>query len=750
MQLMCGTKIRVPAGYRVSRYCTMVEKMHKGGWLMSDNVTKIIKPGRQRVVSVVRSLSHADLQLQSILKTNKATKNVVVQAYNNLQHHAIIKVLENISIDELNRDKSGIRISALKNAGYTNIRQLCGLSLYHLMNISGIGEDGANKIVRRVHELELHAKRLAKVRLQTKDKNSDATQIVVAIAVMMNTRQIVKQADTIYSANHNDLTVNIKSAKKLGSTIRWWFTSKEKKMSRIASLVYLEGIINQGFASEAQSLASSFSTIKGQQNSTTAWTNFEVNNAPFYALLEQIVGTSVISDKTFIGLPEKLVKSVEAFPLDMSLMYATLRDYQVFGAKYLLHQNRTLLGDEMGLGKTIQAIAAMAHLTVQGKNHFIVVAPVSVMINWIREINQHSALEPVKLYGNHRQQVFKNWCKKGGVAVTTYETISRLNIPNYLKIDMLVVDEAHYVKNPDALRTKFLMHFAAHSDNVVFMTGTPLENKVDEMVFLISMLNREVARQTETMKSLVTAPGFRQTIAPVYLRRVRDDVLSELPDKTEKEDWCFLTPCEEKVYKQTLLSRSPMQVRQVSWNVPDIADSSKAVRLLEICKEAEENGRKIIVYSFFLDTIAKIRTMLGAKCFGPISGSVPATRRQEIIDEFSKAKIGSVLVCQIIAGGIGLNIQSASVVVICEPQWKPSSENQAISRVYRMGQSKDVMVHRLLAAETVDERILEILKGKAETFDAFADESVVDSASKTLNESKAMSAIIQSEIKKYG
>jgi SNF2 family DNA or RNA helicase len=207
---------------------------------------------------------------------------------------------------------------------------------------------------------------------------------------------------------------------------------------------------------------------------------------------------------------------------------------------------------------------------------------------------------------------------------------------------------------------------------------------------------------------------------------------------------------EEDVYKRSLLSGNHMLVRQVSWNVADIANSSKANRLLEICEEAGEDGRKLLVFSFFLDTIAKVQGLLGEKCFGPITGSVAASRRQEMVDAFSAAAPGSVLLCQIIAGGVGLNIQSASVVVICEPQWKPSTENQAISRAYRMGQSKEVMVHRLLADETVDERILEILKGKAGIFDAFADESATDAAAKGISESKAMSAIIQGELEKYG
>ena len=128
----------------------------------------------------------------------------------------------------------------------------------------------------------------------------------------------------------------------------------------------------------------------------------------------------------------------------------------------------------------------------------------------------------------------------------------------------------------------------------------------------------------------------------------------------------------------------------------------------------------------------------------PINGSVPPQRRQEIIDEFDKAPAGTVLLAQIQSGGTGLNIQSASVVVICEPQFKPSIENQAISRAYRMGQSRNVLVHRLLGDDTVDEKITQLLEQKQAMFDAFADESAVGQESLALDE-RTFAKLMQEE-----
>ncbi|MCI6716085.1 MAG: SWF/SNF helicase family protein [Mollicutes bacterium] len=173
-------------------------------------------------------------------------------------------------------------------------------------------------------------------------------------------------------------------------------------------------------------------------------------------------------------------------------------------------------------------------------------------------------------------------------------------------------------------------------------------------------------------------------------------MLSELPDKIESEEWCTLDSEEENIYEESIMNRKYQDARRVSWNVNDLNKSSKASRLKEIVEDAEKEGRKVLVFSFFLDTINKIYNFLKNKCLFPINGSVSVDMRQQIVDEFNKAPAGTVLLAQINTGGTGLNIQAASVIVMCEPQYKPSIENQAISRAYRMGQSRNVLVYRLL------------------------------------------------------
>lgn len=460
-----------------------------------------------------------------------------------------------------------------------------------------------------------------------------------------------------------------------------------------------------------------------------------------------------INDDLMYGLPEDLAREVQEECFFPDGLLCELRRYQEWGVKYALHQERILLGDEMGLGKTVQAIATMVSLRNTGGTHFVVVCPASVITNWCREIRKMSLLSVTKIHGTGRKAALQSWIKSGGVAVTTYETTAYFELPEDFKFKMLVVDEAHYIKNPEARRSINVKNISMHAERLLFMTGTALENKVEEMISLIRILQPRIASQIQGMVFMSAAPQFRKAVAPVYYRRKREDVLTELPDLIESKEWCSLSHNEELAYEHAVLSKNYAEARRVSWNVDDLRDSSKASRLLELVEEAESEDRKVIVFSFFLDTIRKVTMLLGKRCTNPINGAVTPQRRQEIIDEFDKAPAGTVLVAQIQSGGTGLNIQSASVVVLCEPQFKPSIENQAISRAYRMGQTRNVLVYRLLCEDTVDEKIMSTLESKQAIFDAFADKSVAAAESQEIDD-RTFGNIIKEEIDrinaKYG
>ena len=193
----------------------------------------------------------------------------------------------------------------------------------------------------------------------------------------------------------------------------------------------------------------------------------------------------------------------------------------------------------------------------------------------------------------------------------------------------------------------------------------------------------------------------------------------------ESNEWCTLEGEEKEAYEEDIMNSDYSHARRLSFNIKSLQNSSKGKRLLEIVNDATDENRKVLVFSYFLDTLQAVKQLVGNRCIRVIDGSVSTDERQHIIDQFNNALGGSVLICQISTGGTGLNIQSASVVIICEPQFKPSTENQAISRSYRMGQARKVLVYHLLAKDTIEEGIIALLESKRRLFDAYADKSAI-------------------------
>ena len=652
-------------------------------------------------------------------------------------------ILETISVDELNREKKGVRVKLLHDAGLHTIADLLRANPFQISSINGISPEGAQEIKRAAAAIADTAQKGAKIRLSADDKNPRSTALVTALCKYKRVMPALNAAAQFRAYYDSALTQAIEAAKPAAGSIRWMFASSATKAEADSACATLTQILSQ------ENLAPVNEAIQNAQRFTyttakDAWDDYSRDSITYVNLLETVEPDRVGSGEGIYGLPEDLAQTIADVVLELTGLRCTLRRYQEWGVKYAVAQRRILLGDEMGLGKTVQAIAAMVHLRNQGAAHFAVVCPASVLTNWCREIAKHSDLSVFKVHGSGKETALRDWISNGGVAVTTYETTAAIELPVNLKLTMLTVDEAHYIKNPSAQRTVNVKRLCARAERLLFMTGTALENRVGEMATLIEILNPDVAREIQPMISLSSAPRFREAVAPVYYRRKREDVLTELPELVESCEWCDLLPKEKQIYREAIAEQNFMAARRVSWNVDDPADSSKARRLLEIVEDAREQERKVLIFSFFLGTVSKIAEMLGDSCMEPITGSVAPNRRQEIIDEFDKAPAGASLVAQIQSGGTGLNIQSASVVIMCEPQLKPSIENQAISRAYRMGQARSVLVYRLLCDDTVDERIMDILRAKQKEFDAFADES--KAAEDTLElDNASITAIMQAE-----
>lgn len=497
-------------------------------------------------------------------------------------------------------------------------------------------------------------------------------------------------------------------------------------------------------------------------NNTEVWDHYVYNAPAYYAILEQIFGEEKSLEELDIlkrssDLPNKILDKMDNFIINSNGLNGVLRKWQRSAVKYALIQKRVLIGDEMGLGKTLISIGAMVHLANYKKNKFVVICPTSLMINWKREIEKFSGIKVHYAHGkNVRDIAVEKWKSDGGVLLTTYGTCKKLDIFKEI-ITMLTIDEAHYAKNPKAKRSKIVYDLSQNSEYVLFLTGTPIENKVQEMVNLIYILQPIIADEIENKGLEFGNPiRFREVVAPVYLRRTKEDVKLELPKLTQIEEWSSLSSVEAGHYHQEVARGNFMGMRQCAWLGGTLNKSPKLKRLSELLKEAKENNEKVIIFTFFLKVIKVIQRTFPEYIVGVINGSVPSKERQNIIDHFSKSLDKHVLVTQIATASLGLNIQSANMIIFCEPQIKPSYETQAIARAYRMGQVNNVTVYRLLTENSIDERMMELLDTKQQVFDDFADKSNMTETEnmrkkyEDISEFKISKKIIELERKKLG
>ncbi len=456
-----------------------------------------------------------------------------------------------------------------------------------------------------------------------------------------------------------------------------------------------------------------------------AWQRFIDRGGDFYAELERLTGRVGPADAMRGGLAAEIVERVERQELDESLLVGTLRTYQHFGARFALSQQRVMLGDEMGLGKTFQAIAVLAHLAARGQTHFLVICPASVVIGWQREIGQRSKLRSHRLHGDQRERGLDDWLRQGGVAITTFETLRVLEVP----VDVpaaVVVDEAHYLKNPDAKRTQAAATVLAVCPRALLLTGTPLENRVEEFTNLVGLVRDDLVGTLDLAAMRLGPDAFRREVAPVYLRRNQADVLMELPERIETDEWVELGRTELAAYRAAVLEGNWMAMRQAAFASPA---SEKLDRLVDLCAEAAANQRKVVVFSYFLGTLDMVRQALGPRSLGPLTGSLSPDRRQQLVDEFTAGPADRVLLAQVQAGGVGLNVQTASVVLLCEPQLKPSTEDQAIARIGWARSDRWTCTGSAPRASIPAERISRLLETKQKVFDDFAARSEVAEAS---------------------
>ena len=598
---------------------------------------------------------------------------------------------------------------------FGSLAGLAAAEVSKIRSVPGVGPKSAEAISRAAKLLAREVEGTVMIQLSDMPRTTQARDLVATLAA-------IRYADEVLPSAVKDLrrwpSSRVQPLLHTARQYRWW--SPSRRRSATAAVDQLQRLLATPDAEAAErevNIHGGAATPAGWRR--RAWQEFDRNPGAFTSLLA-CVGGSVCAGNSRASqghLPDALREKVLSTQVDTTLLRATLTPYQVFGTKFLLNQQRAILGDEMGLGKTLQALATAAHVAATSERaRVLVVAPAAVLYNWLSEINQHTRMRGYLLHGPDRDTALMQWRRGGGIAVTSFGTLGMLNTPG---IDLAIVDEAHYAKNPASIRARVTARVIARSQRAVLLTGTAMENRVDEFTTLVSYLGRGMDPAWLRRQAQVSPTSFRTAVAPAYLRRNQAEVLTELPERIESTLWVEMTDADWAVYQQ---ATDDMARRR--WTFGQA--KRKAVR--EIVDKAEAAGRKVLLFSFFRSVLVEIQKGLGDRVSGVVTGEVSPRKRQQIVDEFSNEKNSSVLLAQIGAGGTGLNIQAASVVVLVEPQWTPTIEEQAIARALRRGQRQSVLVYRLLAVGTRDVEVYQRRQHKAAEFDQFARRSAAAEA----------------------
>ncbi|WP_159419654.1 DEAD/DEAH box helicase [Brachybacterium sp. SW0106-09] len=691
---------------------------------------------RNIVVLPTEQLHDAALAIRSTARTAAAGESLTHDVHAAVAAQARSTATALLADIDMERFRSRVPLtrfpaSALERAGIRTVTDLLSRTHGRLTAVDGISSSTASTLLNTAEKLRTVAQDEARIDL-TAGPAKGTPRLLIALKAVLDHRLRTRGADhdgafSMHSAELAERIIN--ETQRRPSDSPYASEAGPAPALLVTDSAYSSEILREALLSFTRRAAhrdAGLHLLPEERERLTARStdDFAAHGSEYFALLTELGYEDRIAQNTHGDLPDELIQLVERTELDTELLTLdSLRQYQHFAARFIVRQKKVIIGDEMGLGKTVEALAAIAHLTRAGSSHTLVICPAAVLANWIREIESKSSIAAHRLHGADRDHAAAQWQAHGGIAVTTFDTLGQLLARrDFPRLDTVVVDEAHKIKNPAAKRTRHSVAQIQRASHAVLMTGTPIENRLEEFRTLISYLAPSLSHSAE---GLLPA-AFRRHIAPAYLRRNQEDVLKELPELNEIEDWIEFSDADRRAYTSRVADGHFMGMRRAAMEAG--RKSNKVERLLEIVDDATANGRKVIVFSFFRTVIDELVELLPGPVHGPISGSVSAARRQEIVDEFSDSPKAGVLLSQIQAGGEGLNIQAASVVVLCEPQLKPSLEVQAIARAHRMGQKRSVQVHRLLSDEGIDPRIVELLGEKTRIFDEYARESATKDA----------------------
>jgi SNF2 family DNA or RNA helicase len=402
----------------------------------------------------------------------------------------------------------------------------------------------------------------------------------------------------------------------------------------------------------------------------------------------------------------------------------------------------------MGLGKTIQALAVLLDRANQGPA--LVIAPTSVGFNWVREAETFAPALRAHAYRDTDRSEFLESVTKGDLVICSYGLALR-DAPalSRVKWATMVLDEAQFIKNSRSKTSLAIRTISA--DWTLALTGTPIENHLGELWSLFRVVSPGLFGSWEQFRKRFAGPierdgdqerrqALSRVIRPFMLRRSKQEVLSELPERTETTLYVDLSPDERRRYDEMRLAAlgdlegivgAPdsedqrfrvlaflTRLRQLACHVGLVdktweGSSTKLELLVETLSELREEGHKALVFSQFTQHLGLIRSALDAQGirYEYLDGSTPSASRQERVDRFQQGSADAFLI-SLKAGGTGLNLTAADYVIHMDPWWNPAVEAQATDRAHRIGQTKPVMVYRIVARGTIEEQILGLHRDK--------------------------------------
>ena len=464
---------------------------------------------------------------------------------------------------------------------------------------------------------------------------------------------------------------------------------------------------------------------------------------------EKAFENDFLGNKDFFEGINELPKEEVEYPK----LNATLRDYQKYGYKWLKYLTDNNLGaclaDDMGLGKTLQAIALLSNLHEEKKKKSMVIMPKSLIYNWENEIKRFSPKLKVGVYYGINRDF--SLLKKVDIILTTYGTI-RNDIENLLeqKFDLLVLDESQNIKNINSQTTKAVLLLNAKKR--VALSGTPIENNLLELYSLFRFLNPEMFGSVQRFTNSYILPiqkysdtstieELKKKIYPFLLRRVKKEVLEDLPDKIEKLVYVDMNDEHRRFYEErrryyySLLEKNTSsqgnfdkffvlqainELRHIV-SSPELETkkiiSSKKEVLIENVIEAIENNHKVLVFVNYLSSIESICDSLKENKIKYLKMTGQTKDRQNLVDKFQSDSRYKVFVMTLKTGGVGLNLVSADTIFIYDPWWNTTVENQAIDRAYRLGQDKTVFAYKMIMRNTIEEKILKLQEIKNKLLD---------------------------------